>query len=445
MKAIRLALVLTLLLAGAPALAQDTARLEQIVQSYVQANGFMGSVLVARGGDVVFSKGYGSANVELSVPNTPATKFRLGSITKQFTAVAILLLEEQGKLRIEDPIRKHMPDAPAAWEPITLYHLLTHTSGIPNFTAMKEYASLKGVETPVEKTIATFRDKPLDFPPGEKMSYSNSGYLVLGWVIEKVTGGSYSAFVQDRLFAPLGMKDSGYDSNTAIIPRRAAGYVPGPKGPANAGYIHMSIPHAAGALYSTTEDLLRWEQGLFGGKLLSAASMEKLTTPNKNNYAFGLVVRAENGRRVISHGGGIDGFNTSLVYYPDSRTTVAVLANINGPAPDRMATQLGASTHGDAVVLASERKAIELPAAALKKYVGVYGVRSGVDLAIGLDGSQLTAQLTGQPAFPLFAESETRFFLRAVEAAVEFTIDPSGAVTAATLLQGSSKTVAPRK
>ena len=178
------------------------------------------------------------------------------------------------------------------------------------------------------------RDKPLDFVPGEKMSYSNSGYLVLGYVIEKVTGASYEKFVTDNIFTPLGMKDSGYDSNTAIIPRRAAGYTPSPTGPVNAGFVHMSIPHAAGALYSTTEDLLRWEQGLFGGKVISAASLAKMTTPFKNDYALGVVVQTASGRKVVQHGGGIDGFNTFLAYYPDDKLTVAVLANINGQAPN---------------------------------------------------------------------------------------------------------------
>ena len=183
------------------------------------------------------------------------------------------------------------------------------------------------------------RDKPLDFVPGEKMSYSNSGYLVLGDVIERMTGASYEKFVTDNIFTPLGMKDSGYDSNTAVIPRRAAGYMPSPTGPVNAGFVHMSIPHAAGALYSTTEDLLRWEQGLFGGKLLSAASLAKMTTPFKSDYALGVVVRTANGRKVVQHGGGIDGFNTFLAYYPDNKLTVAVLANINGETPSQIADE----------------------------------------------------------------------------------------------------------
>ena len=391
--------------------AQDTARMEEIVQAYVQDKTFMGTVLVARGGEVILSKGYGSANLEWNVPNTPSTKFRLGSVTKQFTAASILLLEERGKLTLDDPIKKYVPDAPAAWDAITIYHLLTHTSGIPNFTALPDYRSLKLNDTPVAKTIVTVRDKPLDFVPGEQMSYSNSGYLVLGHVIETVTGASYEKFVTDTIFTPLGMKDSGYDSNQAVITHRAAGYVPSAAGPVNAGFVHMSIPHAAGALYSTTEDLHRWEQGLFGGKVLSPASLAKMTTPFKGDYALGVVVRTASGRKVVQHGGGIDGFNTFLAYYPDTKLTVAVLANLNGQAPNQIATRLADLAHGGSVQLPTERKEITLP---LATYVGTYEVQPGVNMLIRLDGGHLTTQLPGQQQFPIFAESETKFFLKGV-------------------------------
>jgi len=424
--------------------AQDVARLDQIVQPYVQNKTFMGSVLVARGPDVILSKGYGSANLEWDVPNTPSTKFRLGSITKQFTAASILLLEERGKLKLDDPIKTFVPDAPAAWDRITIFNLLTHTSGIPNFTALPEYKSLQVVDTPVSKTIATVRDKPLDFFPGEKMSYSNSGYLVLGYVIEKITGGTYEKFLQENIFTPLGMKDSGYDSNTAILARRAAGYMPSPTGPVNAGYIHMSIPHAAGALYSTTEDLLRWEQGLFGGKVVSAESLEKMATAFKNDYALGVTVQTTSGRKVVQHGGGIEGFNTFLSYYPDDKLTVAVLANINGPTPGAIAAKLAAVAYGETVQSPSDRKEITLPKATLETYVGTYDVAPGVTLAIRLDGDHLTAQLTGQGQLPLFAESETTFFRKVVDAQVEFVTDAKGAVTHAVMHQNGRDREVPR-
>jgi CubicO group peptidase (beta-lactamase class C family) len=415
--------------------AQDAARMEEVVQTYVQNKTFMGAVLVARGSDVILSKGYGSANLEWDLPNTPATKFRLGSITKQFTAASILLLEERGKLSLDDPIKKHMPDAPAAWDAITIFNLLTHTSGITNFTALPDYKSLKLDEMPVAKTIVTVRDKPLDFVPGEKMSYSNSGYLVLGHVIERITGASYEKFVTDNIFTPLGMKDSGYDSNKTVIARRAAGYMPSPAGPVNAGFVHMSIPHAAGALYSTTEDLLRWEQGLFGGKVITPASLAKMTTPFKGDYALGVVVQTASGRKVVQHGGGIDGFNTFLAYYPDDKLTVAVLANLNGQTPNQIATKLATLAHGGVVQSTSERKEITVPVATLTKYVGTYELGPGASMMIRLDGDRLTTQLTGQQQFPIFAESETRFFLKAVDAQVEFFTDASGAVTHAVMYQ----------
>ena len=435
---------LVLVLVATSSFAQDAARMDEVVQSYVRDKTFMGAVLVARGTDVILSKGYGSANLEWDVPNTPATKFRLGSITKQFTAASILLLEERGKLKLDDPIKTHMPDAPAAWDKITILNLLTHSSGIPNFTSLPDYPSLKLADTPVAKAITTFRDKPLDFPPGEKMSYSNSGYLVLGYVIERVAGVSYEKFVTDNIFVPLGMKDSGYDSNSTIIARRAAGYAPSPAGPVNAGFIHMSVPHAAGALYSTTGDLLRWEQGLFGGKLISAASLAKMTTPFKNDYAFGVIVQTASGRKVIQHGGGIEGFNTFLAYYPDSKVTVAVLANLNGQAPPQIGTNLGELAHGGVVRLTSERKEIAVPVGTLSKYVGTYEIAPGVNMMIRLVGDHLTTQLTGQQQLAIFAESETKFFLKVVDAQVEFFTDPGGAVTHAVMFQNGRERKVPR-
>jgi CubicO group peptidase (beta-lactamase class C family) len=442
MKIICRAVVLLFLATSCPA--QDAARMDEVVQTYVRDNTFMGAVLVARGSDVILSKGYGSANLEWNIPNTPATKFRLGSITKQFTAASILLLEERGKLKLDDPIKKYVPDAPVAWDAITIFNLLTHTSGIPNFTGLPEYKSLQLVDTPVVKTIATVRDKPLDFVPGEKMSYSNSGYIVLGYVIERITGGSYEKFVTDNIFTPLGMKDSGYDSNTAIIPRRAAGYTPSPTGRVNAGFVHMSIPYAAGALYSTSEDLLRWEQGLFGGKLISAASLAKMTTPFKSDYALGVMVQTAGGRKVVQHGGGIEGFNTFLAYYPDDKLTVAVLANLNGQAPDQIAAKLATLAHGGVVQTTAERKEIALPVTTLSKYVGTYELAPGVNMMVRLAGDQLTTQLTGQPQLPLFAESETKFFLRVVDAQVEFFTDATGAVTHAVMHQNGRERKVPR-
>ena len=379
----------------------------------------MGSVLVA-GSEVLLSKGYGSANLEWEIPATPSTKFRLGSVTKQFTAAAILLLEERGKLKVEEPVKKYLPDAPAAWDKITVFHVLTHTSGIPSFTNFPDYASLRPFSTTAEKLVAHFRDRALEFEPGEKYNYSNSGYVLLGHLIEKISGESYEAFLQKNIFTPLGMKDSGYDSNSAVIARRAAGYSPGPNGPVNAGFIDMSVPHGAGALYSTTEDLLQWEQGLFGGKLLSAASLTKMTAPFKGNYAFGLQVNTVNGRKVFDHGGGIEGFNTYLAYYPEAKVTVAVLGNLNGQAPSQIATRVAALAHGETVTLQSERKEITLDPKGMSRYVGAYQMGPGTNMVITMDGNRLSSKLGNQNPVPVFAESETMFFAKVVDAQLEF-------------------------
>jgi CubicO group peptidase (beta-lactamase class C family) len=417
--------------------AQDNvSRMEQVVHSYLDEKKFMGSVLVARDGVVLLSRGYGSANLEWEVPNSPTTKFRLGSVTKQFTAACILLLEERGKLKVEDSVKKYMSDAPAAWDKVTIFNLLTHTSGIPSFTGFPEYASTEAIATTPEKLVARFRDKPLEFQPGEKWNYSNSGYVLLGYLIEKISRQSYSQFVQENIFNPLGMKDSGYDSNSAIILHRASGYSPGEKGVTNTGYIDMSIPFSAGGLYSTTEDLLRWEQGLMGGKLLSPTSLQKMTTPFKNDYAFGLAVHTVKGHKFIEHGGGIEGFNTDMAYYPEDELTIVVLANLNGDAPQAIASKLAAVAHGENVVLPSERKEITVPPVILAKYVGTYELMPNFDIVMTLEDGQLMTQATGQGKFPLFAESETKFFLKVVDAEVEFFSNEKGDVTHLMLHQG---------
>jgi CubicO group peptidase (beta-lactamase class C family) len=426
-----------LLLLASACLAQDNvSRMEQVVQSYVDSKQFMGAALVARDGKVLLSKGYGFANLEWGVANSPASKFRLGSITKQFTAACILLLEERGKLKVDDPVKKYMTDAPAAWDKVTIFNLLTHTSGIPSFTGFPDYASTEAIATTPEKLVARFRDKPLEFQPGEKWNYSNSGYVLLGYLIEKISQQNYSEFVQENILTPLGMKDSGYDSNSAIILHRASGYAPSAKGTIHAGYIDMSIPFSAGALYSTTEDLLRWEQGLMGGKLLSAASLAKMTTPFKNDYAFGLAVHAVNGHKVIEHGGGIEGFNTDIAYYPEDKVTVVVLANLNGGVPETIANALAQVAHGEKVVLPSERKEITVSPAVLGAYVGTYQLTPDFAIVVTFEGVQLMAQATGQPKFPLFAESETKFFLKVVDAEVEFFKNEKGEVTHLILHQG---------
>jgi CubicO group peptidase (beta-lactamase class C family) len=436
------------LLASVAAADNPAARMEEVVQSYVtnKDNPFMGSVLVERSGQILLSKGYGSANLEWDIPNAPTTKFRLGSLTKQFTAAAILLLEDRSKLKVDDPVKKYLPDAPPAWDKVTILHLLTHTSGIPAFTAFPDYASLQTLPTFPKELVRRFRDKPLDFEPGEKWDYSNSGYALLGYLIERISGESYRDFLRKNVFEPLEMKDSGYDSPAAIIPRRASGYSPGRKGsPVNTRFLHMTIPYAAGGLYSTTEDLLRWEHGLFGGKVLSAASLEKMITPFKQDYAMGLGVSTVRGHKKIEHGGGIEGFNTQLTYYPDDQITVAVLGNLNSGAPSDIAGKLAALALGEEVVLPAERKEVYVAPEILASYPGTYEFSPTLTIAVILEGGQLMAQANGGPKFPLLAVAENRFFLKVAEAELEFVKSDQGEVTHLLLRQGGGEQKGVRK
>ncbi len=337
----------------------NVTSMEELIRSFVAKKQFMGAVLVARQGNILLNKGYGFANLEWNIPNSPKTKFHLASVTKQFTAASILLLQERGKLNVNDPVRKYMPDAPAAWDKITIFNLLTHTSGIPDFIGFPDFASLEPFATTPQQLVARFRDKPLEFQPGDDWNYSNSGYILLGYLIEKISGEKYEQFVRENIFEPLGMADSGYDSNSAIIQNRATGYTPELKIDrysvvsthrlVNARYINWTIPFAAGGLYSTTQDLLRWEQGLLGGKLLSSASLKEMLTPFKHDYAFGLVVHTVDGHQVIGYGGRGPGFDTALTYYPEDELTVVVLANTDVDSAPEIAADLGTLASGQAL------------------------------------------------------------------------------------------------
>jgi hypothetical protein len=249
-------------------------------------------------------------------------------------------------------------------------------------------------------------------------------------LIEKITGESYSKFLQENIFAPLGMKDSGYDSNTRVIDGRAVGYAPGPDGPEIAGYIDMSLPFAAGGLYSTIGDLLRWERGLYGGKLLQPTSLQKMTTPFRHNYAFGLEVqKAPNGDRIYSHGGGIEGFNTEVAYIPASHIAVIVLANLNGRAAGDIALDLKRVAHGDAVTLISDRTAIKESVNELDRLAGHYRFGSGIIMSVWPNADHFLTQMPDQPVVEVYPEGERDFFAKVVDAQITFDVDDRGQVT----------------
>lgn len=387
------------------------AQVDEYLSGLVRQNRFSGAVLVARDGRVLLSKGYGFANVEMEVPNTPQTKFRLGSITKQFTAVAVMLLQEQGKLNVQDAVCKYVENCPAAWQPVTIHNLLAHTSGIPNFTGFPDYMKTMALPSTIPETLARFRDKPLDFKPGERFSYSNSGYVLLGHIIEKASGKSYDAFLRENLFAPLGMKDTGYDVTGTILKQRAAGYVTGAGGLTNAAYLDMTIPHAAGALYSTVEDLYLWDQGLYGGKLLTQKSLDAMLVPVKDGYAYGLGVGKQFDLARVAHGGGINGFNTFMARFPAERALIIVLSNIeNGNSTGQITTRLARLALSDKIVMPA---AMKVAPETLARYVGRYELDPNLGnfvFDVSLENDVLFIKPSHEEKHKFVAVSEAEFY-----------------------------------
>lgn len=404
-------------------------RFQQVVQPYVDAQMFMGSVLVAKEGKAVFTKSYGMADMEWSVPNSPTTRFNIASMTKQFTAAAVLLLEDRGKLKTDDLVKKYLPDAPASWDKITIYHLLTHTSGISDDAAKYE---------PGTPDKLVFNDKPLDFQSGEQWAYTNLGYIVLGYLVERISGQAYEEFVQENIFKPLGMNDSGLMSFVTVIPRRASGYWPGRNGIENADRFDPRINFSAGSLYSTTEDLVRWEEGLFGGRLLSPASLRKMITPFKKDYACGLYVKRLNGHLMIGHDGNNIGFNSDMAYYPEDRIAVIVLANLNGTVTGEMARALAAVAHGAAPPIPSVHREILLPKEILARYAGTYQFPH-YSLKMVPEGNHLLVEFGNGGTLPVFPESETKFFSKPWPVQFEFSKNDKGQFTVLTRHSGGKK------
>jgi CubicO group peptidase (beta-lactamase class C family) len=400
------------------------------------------ALLVMKDGKPLVRKAYGMADLELGVEMRPDHVFRIGSMTKQFTAVAILMLMEKGQLALDDPLTKFLPDYPMQGRTVTVEHLLTHTSGIQSYTNLPEWPPLQRKDMTVAEIIALSKDKPFEFEPGERWNYNNSGYILLGAIIEKVSGMKYEAFLQKHIFDPLGLKNTFYGSATRIIPRRITGYASGANNSfLNAEYLSMTQPYAAGSLLSTVDDLASWNEALLAGKLIKRESLEKAWTPYKlkdgssTRYGYGWGVGTVDGRRVISHGGGIFGFSSDGILYPEDRLIVIMLTNstVGTRAPGRFTANIAALALGKS--LPGERTAIAIDPKIFDSYAGEYELQPGFTLKFFRQGDKFMTQATGQAAFEIFAESATKFFLKVVDGQVEFVKDAAGQVTGMVLIQ----------
>lgn len=522
--------------AAAPAKQAVTSYAQKLLADNFAADGPGAVVLVARGDDVLYRGARGMASLELSVPLSADQVFRLGSVTKQFAAAAVLHLIDEGKLTLDDPLSKFVPGYPDG-DKITVRMLLNHTSGIRDYTDIPgrmDWEIQKDMTT--AQLIDSFKNEKPDFAPGTQWKYDNSGYVLVGVVIESVTGMSWHAYLYQTYFKPLHLTHTGYgDETIAVIPGHVMGYTRNGDHWAVAHYLSMTQPHAAGALVSSVDDLLRWNRALHGGKLLSKQRYAQMTTPTgaavAEHYGFGIVHTTLRGQTVLEHGGGIFGFNTALLYLPDTQVTVAVLSNFDEgtpkmsdastlahrlaayvmgkPYPEKRAIAMSASTlrsyegvyridkdavrvlrvvdghltsqrtggarnamlpiakdeflydeglsrvrverdatgkisamrlypedEGDGQLaprtdepLPKQRVAVDLSKAALERVVGEYR-NDTMSLNLSFDGSKLVAQLDGQPRFEVLAESATRFFLKDVDATLEF---PPGDAPAASM------------
>lgn len=522
---------------------QLTAEFDKMLSEQFKPGETGCAALVAKNGQIIYRKAFGMANLELNVPMQPDMIFRIGSITKQFTAVAILQLVEQGKISLDDDITKFIPDYPTQAYHISIEHLLTHTSGIKSYTNVTEFDKYSKTDMKPEEVINLFKNQPMEFAPGTKWNYNNSGYFLLGYIIEKVTGKTYEDYVRENFFTPLGMTGSCYGNDTRIIRNRASGYQPGKDGPENAEYLSMLLPYSAGSLMSTVEDLYKWNRAVQSYKLISKESLDRAQTEYKladgkgTHYGYGWFLSHLQGSRTVEHGGGINGFLSSSVYLPDEDVFVALFSNSTAKAPEftslkmaalaigkplqtteikldeatldsytgvylnekeqevtisREGTQLSVMRSGaqrrnmkyidndkfifdesftfvsfvrdDAGKIVSAtvddrgdvtlwkktdkkvetKSVISVDEAVLDQYTGEYELRPGFTLIFTREGNSLFTQATGQPRFEVFAESQTKFFLKVVDAQVEFIPDADGKFNKLILYQGGQKLEAKR-
>lgn len=420
-----------------------SAKIDELLTAYNNQYKFNGTALVALKGKILLEKGYGWKNKKDSTTADANTIYQIGSVTKQFTAAIVMKLQEQGKLSVHDKLSKYFPDFPKG-DSITIHHLLTHTSGIYNYTNDGRFMNTDAVKPQThEKMLSLFKDKPLDFSPGSKFSYSNSGYTLLGYIIEKVTGKSWESNMYQYILGPLKMTHSGFDFVALRSKDKATGYFfLDAKAQQPATVVDSSVAYAAGSLYSTVGDLYKWERSLYTNKLLKTTSWEKVYTPFLGKYAYGWIVDSLHNRKIIWHNGGIYGFNAHLLRFPAEELVIILLANRPTPALTTIANSIGALVFGLPYEVPRQKQAITLSESQLQPYVGEYRLSPDVTVAVRLKEGKLLTQITGQPEFELFAEKEDSFFLKVVEATVLFEKGTDGKVSRLVILQNGARTSA---
>jgi CubicO group peptidase (beta-lactamase class C family) len=381
--------------------------------------------------------------VKTGVPNSSKTRYRLGSIAGQFTDLAILQLQEKGELHVHDSVCKYIAECPDGWQKVSIFDLLTHTSGIPDISSSSAYESSTLVAPTISELVARIKREPLRFKPGEKLENSYSESEVLNAVIEKISGKPYIEYLETHIFTPLGMRNTGYNSSLRI---------PNPSGDKEGRLVsvlapsdlQLSLPYTAGGLYSTVEDLYVWNRALSTEKLASQESLEQMFTPYRDGYGYGWMVRKELDRKLITQGGGVRMYSTSIRRYPDDNTCVIVLSNIETADAGKVGHDLAAILFGKYYELARKHKVIKIDPATYDSYVGRYALATNLVLTVTREGDRLMIQGTGQAKIEILPESETQFFINGSDAMINFMKISNGSVTQLILQQGGSEMSAGR-
>ena len=422
-------------------LAQDaTSKIDTLINAYAKLNRFNGSALVAKNGTILLSKGYGYRNAADKVLNDEHTVFQLGSITKQFTSAVILKLQQEKKLSVSDKLSKYFPGYPKG-DSITIQQLLTHTSGIYNYTNDQNFMANE-ITRPAgrEKIMALFKDKPLDFSPGTSWNYSNSGYSLLGYIIEDVTKKPYEQAVRRYIFTPLHMTHSGFDFTHLKSDDKATGYIKlNNKDTVAAPIVDSTVSFSAGAIYSTTGDLYLWHKGLQSNTVLSKTQQEAAYVPVKNNYGYGWGIDSIEGKRRVGHGGGIPGFITNISRVPEDDVCIVLLSNASDQSLSDITKGIYAILYNKEYELPKERNVIMLPQEALKQYEGEYEIKPGFTVVMEIKDGELAATPTGQSAKTLHAEKADSFFEKEEDVQVEFTRNDKKEVDGFILHQGGGQ------
>lgn len=435
----RIVVVITLLFIVHISFAQGD-KLEALIDAYAKLNKFNGSALVAKNGTILLNKGYGYRNAADKVINNEQSIFQLGSITKQFTSAIILKLQEEKKLNVTDKLSKYFPGYPKG-DSITIEQLMTHTSGIYSYTNDPGFMANE-VTKPAsrEMMMALFRDKPFDFSPGTGWNYSNSGYSLLGYIIEAVTKQPYEQVVRKYIFTPLGMTHSGFDFTNLKKQEKATGYFElNDKEIITAPIVDSTVSYSAGAIYSTTGDLYLWHNALQKNSILSKAQQDKAYTPVKNNYGYGWGIDSIEGKRRVGHGGGIHGFVTNFARVPEDDICIVLLSNASNTSLGEITKSIFAILYGKQYELPKERTAIKLPETKLKEYEGEYKIREDLHVILSVKDGDLVAAPTGQRTDNLYAEKEDFFFSKSADLQVEFTRNDKKEVDGFILHQGGAK------